>query len=94
VECVPITAQYSVTCYQKYVITVYFRLIVRKRNIEFQIDKSYSAKLSSWLNAIGQFIFQYCVMWTTNLKFTVTERFNMEGVNLKVSERNWARSIL
>ena len=51
--------------------TVYFRLVVRKRNIEFQIDESHSSKLSSWLNAIGQFIFQYCVMWTTNLKFTV-----------------------
>jgi len=50
---------------------VYFRLVVRKRNIEFQIDESHSAKLSSWLNAIGQFIFQYCVTWTTNLKFTV-----------------------
>ena len=54
--------------------TIYFRLVVRKRNIEFQIDESHSAKLSSWLNAIGQFIFQYCVMWTTNLKFTVYGR--------------------
>ena len=36
-----------------------------------QIDESHSAKQSSWLKAIGQFIFQYCVMWTTNLKFTV-----------------------
>jgi len=24
-----------------------------------------------WQNAIGQFIFQCCVLWTTNLKFTV-----------------------
>jgi len=46
-------------------------LVVRKRNIEFQIDESHSVKLSSWLNVIGQFIFQYCVLWTTNLKFTV-----------------------
>ena len=51
----------------RFFFTVYFRLVVRKRNIEFQIDESHSAKLSSWLNAIGQIIFQYCVMWTTNL---------------------------
>jgi len=40
--------------------------------IEFQIDQSHLAKLSSLLNAIDQSIFQYCIMWTTNLKFTVS----------------------
>ena len=39
--------------------------------IEFQIDQSHLAKLSSLLNAIGQSIVQYCIMWTTKMKFTV-----------------------
>jgi len=51
--------------------TVNFRLVVQKCNIEFQIDQSHSAKMSGLPNAIGQFTFQYCVLWTTNLKFTV-----------------------
>ena len=54
--------------------TVNFRLLVQKRNIEFQIDQSRSARLPNSQNVIGQFIFQYCVMWTTNLKFTVHDR--------------------
>jgi len=41
--------------------TVNFRLVVQKHNIEFQIDQSHSAKLSSLPNVIGQFTFQYCV---------------------------------
>ena len=53
--------------------TVNFRLLVQKRNIEFQFDQSRSARLPNSLNAIGQFKFQYCVMWTTNLKFTVLQ---------------------
>jgi len=33
--------------------------------------KSHLAKLSGLPNMIHQFTFQYCVLWTTNLKFTV-----------------------
>ena len=51
--------------------TVNFRLVIQNCNIEFQIDQSHLAKLSGLLNAIGQFIFQCCIFWTTNLKFTV-----------------------
>ena len=51
--------------------TVYFRLVVQKTQYWISNWRSHSAKLSSWLNAIGQFIFQYCVMWTTDLKFGV-----------------------
>ena len=44
-----------------------FQVGCPKKNamIEFQIDPSHLAQLSSLLNAISQFIFQYCIMWTT-----------------------------
>ena len=48
--------------------TVNSRLVVQKRNIEFQIDQSHSAKLSGLPNAIGQFTFQYCVFVDNQLK--------------------------
>ena len=41
-----------------------FQVACPKRNIEFQIDQSRSEKLPNLLNAIGQFIFQYCIMLT------------------------------
>jgi len=46
--------EHSHTC------TVNFRLAV-------QIDQSHFAKLVNLLNVIGQFMFQYCVVWTTYL---------------------------
>jgi len=48
--------------------TVNFRLVVQKRNIEFQIDQSHSAKLSGLPNAIGQFTFQYSVIVDSQLE--------------------------
>ena len=55
--------------------TVNFRLVVQKRNIEFQTDQSRSAKLPNLLNAIGQFMFQYCVTCSGNFRFVVRSIF-------------------
>ena len=52
--------------------TINFRLFVQKRNIEFQIDQSHSAKLSGLPNAIGQFTFQYCVFVDNQLALTIS----------------------
>ena len=48
--------------------TVNFRLVVQKRDIEFQIDQSHSAKLFDLPNTIGQFTFQYCVLVDNRLE--------------------------
>jgi len=38
-------------------------LVVQKRSIKFQTDQSHSAKESGLPNAIGRFIFRYCILW-------------------------------
>ena len=48
--------------------SVNFRLVVQKRNFEFQIDQSHSAKMSGLPNVIGQFTFQYCVFVDNQLE--------------------------
>ena len=49
-----------------------FQVGCPKRNIEFQIDQSHSAKLSGLPNAIGQFTFQYCVFVDNQLEIYST----------------------
>ena len=63
-------------------ITVNFRLVVQKRDSEFQIDQSHSAKLSGLPNAIGQFTFQYCVLVDNQLEIYaihLTQGFSVFG---------------
>ena len=53
--------------------TVNFRLVVQKCNIGFQVGQSHLAKLSSLPNVIGQFIFQCCILWTTEIYGTFVD---------------------
>jgi len=62
--------------------TVNFRLVVQKRNIEFQIGQSHSAKLSGLPNAIGQFTLQYCVFVDNQLEIYGTEYMYPRKMNV------------
>jgi len=60
-----VCVKYEYTCRSSNnTYTINLRLGVQKHNIEFQIDQSHSANLSSLPNVIGHFIFRYCVLWT------------------------------
>ena len=49
--------------------TMNFRLVVQNTILNFKLTNH--IRQNCPVNAIGQFIFQYCVLWTNNLKFTV-----------------------